>query len=480
MAARLFGTNGVRGVVNEDLTSELALQMGKAIGQVMKGAVAVATDTRSSGDMLRTAISAGLMSVGVNVLFLGMVPTPALQYYVKTHENVSGGVMITASHNPPQFNGIKCISADGTEASREEETLIEEIYATEIRTCKWDEAGTMDQVNDAGEAYIDAVLSHVDVEKIRGAGITACLDCANGAAFETAPLLLKRLQIKTVTLNCNAQGEFPGRPSEPTEENLADLISLTKNTRASIGIAHDGDADRCVFITDGGKFVSGDKSLALLAKLELSKRKGKVVTPVSSSSMVEEVVNEAGGILKYTAVGSPIVARKMKEYGAIFGGEENGGLIFPEQQYCRDGAMTVAKMLEAIALNGPLSKQVDKLPVYYTQKRKIECPDKMKTAVINYLKKTVTDGIMDSTDGLKIIFDNGWVLARPSGTEPIFRIYSESKDEAASIQRANEFEEKVAKFLDPDAVLDLPEPKATDKSKRASKTKRFDIPAEEP
>lgn len=468
MAVRLFGTNGVRGVVNEDLTSELALQMGKAIGHVMKGTVAIAADTRSSGDMLRTALSAGLMSVGVNVLFLGMVPTPALQYYVKTHDNVSGGVMITASHNPPQFNGIKCISNDGTEASREEETLIEEVYATDVHTCNWDEVGTMDRVNEAGETYIDAVLSHVDTELIKNAGITACLDCANGAAYETAPLLLKKLHIQTVTINCNAQGEFPGRPSEPTEENLTDLKSLTKNTGASIGIAHDGDADRCVFITDGGNFVSGDKSLALLAKLELSKKKGKVVTPVSSSSMVEEVVNEAGGILKYTAVGSPIVARKMKEYGAIFGGEENGGLIFPEHQYCRDGAMTVAKMLEAIALNGPLSEQVRKLPVYYTQKRKIECPDNMKQAVINHLKKMATDGIMDNTDGLKIIFDNGWILARASGTEPIFRIYSESKDENVSIERANEFEEKVVRFLDPDAVLDLPKTKDHVKNNKQS------------
>lgn len=460
MAARLFGTNGIRGVVNEDLTSEMALQMGKAIGHVMKGTVAVAMDTRSSGDMIRTALSAGLMSVGVRVVVLGMVPTPALQYYVKTHDNIKGGVMITASHNPPQFNGIKCVSADGTEASREEESLIEETYTTMIPTCKWDETGTMDNVYEAGEEYIDAVLSHVDVNLIKNAGLTACLDCANGAAFETAPMLLKKLQIKTVTINCNAQGEFPGRPSEPTEENLSDLITLTIKTGASVGIAHDGDADRCVFIADGGDFVSGDKSLALLAKLELSKRKGKVVTPVSSSSLVEEVVNDAGGILKYTAVGSPIVARKMKEYGAIFGGEENGGLIFPEMQYCRDGAMTVAKMLESIATSGPLSIQVSKLPVYYTQKRKIECPDNMKHAVINYLKKTVKDGNLDNTDGLKIIFEDGWVLARPSGTEPIFRIYSESKDEEVSISRANHFEELVVKYLDPEAVIDISDPES--------------------
>lgn len=451
-AARLFGTNGVRGVVNEELTSEMALQLGKAIGVVMKGTVAVAMDTRSSGDMIRTALSAGLMSVGVRVMVLGMVPTPALQYYVKTHDNISGGVMITASHNPPQFNGIKCVSTDGTEASKDEEVLIEEIYATDIPVCDWKDVGTMDHVNEAGEEYVDAILSNVDAELISNAGLTVCLDCANGAAYQTTPLLLKKLRIKTVTLNCNAQGEFPGRPSEPTEENISDLITLTNKTKASVGIAHDGDADRCVFITDKGMFVSGDKSLALLAKHELSKKKGKIVTPVSSSSMVEEVVKEAGGTLIYTAVGSPIVARKMKEHGAIFGGEENGGLIFPEMQHCRDAAMTVAKMLELIALNGSLSKQVNKLPVYHTQKRKVDCPDDMKQSVIEHLKKVVTDAEMDTTDGLKIIYGDGWVLARPSGTEPIFRIYSESKDEKVSIERADRFEDIVSKYLDPDYV----------------------------
>lgn len=447
-APRLFGTNGVRGVVNQELTSELALQMGKAIGTVMKGTVAVAADTRASGHMIRAALSAGLMSVGVHVVILGVVPTPALQYYVKTRDNVSGGVMITASHNPPQFNGIKCISADGTEASKEEEREIEILFDTEIPTRSWDEIGTIDHVNEAGKEYVNAVLSNVDTDTIKNANLTVCLDCANGAAFETAPSMLKKLQIKTVTLNCNAQGEFPGRPSEPTEENLSDLITLMKNTNASLGIAHDGDADRCVFITEKGDFVSGDKSLALLAKLELSKKKGKVVTPVSSSSMVEEVVNKEGGTLVYTAVGSPIVARKMKECGAIFGGEENGGLIFPDMQYCRDGAMTVAKMLECIAIYGPLSEQVAELPVYYTQKRKLACPNGLKDSVIEYLKDAVTDANIDDTDGLKIIYDDGWVLVRPSGTEPIFRVYSESKNEAVSVSRADEYESMVAKFLE--------------------------------
>ena len=447
MSGRLFGTNGVRGIVNEDMTSDLALQMGKAIGTVMGGTIAIATDTRASADMIKMAVSSGMMSAGVNVVDLGVLPTPAIQYYVKTHDNVKGGVMITASHNPPEFNGIKCISFDGTEASRKEEEEIEAHYFKELPCVQWNSIGNMDRINGAGEEYVDAILSNVDAEAIRKAGLKVCLDCANGAAYETTPLILKRLNVKAITINCNPQGESPGRPSEPTEENLGDLISLTKSTGSDLGIAHDGDADRCVFITNGGDFVSGDKSLALLSKYVLSKKKGLVVTPVSSSSLVEEIVKGSGGTVEYTAVGSPIVARRMITTGAVFGGEENGGLIFPEQQYCRDGGMTVAKMLECVVKQGPLKKQISKFPVYHTVKKKIECPNEMKKQVLEHIANESAEAKIDRTDGMKIVFDEGWILARPSGTEPIFRIFSESKDEKLAKERAEKYERLVKEYL---------------------------------
>ncbi|MDR0887756.1 MAG: phosphoglucosamine mutase [Candidatus Methanoplasma sp.] len=447
MAAKLFGTNGVRGVVNEDMNPSLALQLGKAIGTVFKGTVALATDTRVSADMIRTAVSAGLMSVGTNVLDLGMVPTPALQYYIKTHADVTGGVMITASHNPPEFNGIKCISPDGTEASPAEEGAVEELYAEEIPGVTWDKVGGTEKVSGAGEAYIDAVISRVDADAIRKANLTACLDCANGAACETSPLLLKKLNVRAITINGNQQGEFPGHPSEPTEENLRDLLYLTKSTNSNLGIAHDGDADRCVFVSSKGEFVSGDKSLTLITKYVLSKKKGKIVTPVSSSSLVEEITINSGGTLEYTAVGSPVVARKMIESGAVFGGEENGGLIFPEMQFCRDGAMTVAKMLECIVTIGPLDQQISALPVYHTEKKKIECPNNLKKKISDHLADVSKDAKIDRTDGLKLIFDDGWVLARPSGTEPAFRIYSESKNADIAKERADKYEAIVKEAL---------------------------------
>jgi len=448
MKERLFGTNGVRGIINEDLTPEFALQMGKAIGTVMGGSLAVATDTRTSSDMIKAAVSSGITAVGGNVIDLGILPTPALQYYIKTHRNVSGGVMITASHNPPMFNGIKCIMADGTEADHKDEDKIEEAFYKKIRGVSWESAGTVVREKGAGEDYVESIISKVDSEAIRKANLKVCLDCANGAACETSHLLLKRLNVQTTTINCIPEGRTPGRPSEPTEENLKDLLSLTRTSRSDLGIAHDGDADRCVFITSDGEYVSGDKALAILSKYILSKKKGLVVTTVSTSAVVEDVVKEAGGEIVLTAVGAPVVARKMIELkNAVFGGEENGGLIFPEEQYCRDGGMAIAKMLEYIAKEGPLKNQVSKLPVYYTVKKKIECPNEMKMPVLDHILKASAGARKDSTDGIKVIFEDGWILARPSGTEPLFRIFSESKNEATAKRRAAEYEELVKERL---------------------------------
>ena len=444
---RLFGTNGVRGVVNEDLTIELSMRLGKAIGRFFGKSVAIASDTRDSGGMIKSAVSAGIMAAGTNVTDLGVTPTPAMQHYVGSHANISGGVMITASHNPPQFNGIKCVGPTGRELVRTEEETIEAFFDDDVRCGRWDSVGRTEYDDSATEAYIDAVVERVDSEAIRNAKLTAVLDCANGAAFASAPMLLRKLGIRVITLNANPQGNFPGHPSEPTEDNLKDLIALTASTGADIGIAHDGDADRTVFISDAGEYVSGDKSLAIMARYIFSRGPGLMVTPVSSSSMVEEVVKGVGGTVMYTAVGSPTVAKAMFDNKALFGGEENGGLIFPDHQLCRDGAMTAAMMIECTVKKGKMSEQLKTLPKYHVEKRKIDCPNGLKEPLLNFLKDASKDAKADTTDGLKIIYENGWVLARPSGTEPIFRIYSESKDKRVSVRRADDAEEKAKEFI---------------------------------
>ncbi len=446
---KMFGTNGIRGVANEYLSCELALQVGKAIATVLgPGPIALAMDTRVSSPMVRSSVSSGLMAMGVDVHDLGMVPTPALQYYVRTHDDVSGGVMITASHNPPEFNGIKCISADGTECSHEEESAIEDAYGTELAGAPWDRVGTVIRVPGADEAYIDAVVAKVDADAIRSAGLTVVLDCANGASVLTSPMLMRALGVRAVTINGNPDGLFPGHYSEPTEDNLGDLKRMVVGIGADMGIAHDGDADRCVFVTGKGEYVPGDRSLALIARsLVVANGGGEVVTTVATSSVVGDVVEAEGGTMAYTAVGSPVVARRMIEDNGIFGGEENGGLIFSDHQFCRDGAMAAARMLEAVAKHGPLQDQVDTLPKYCTVKDAVACTDEVKSLIIGRMAEMHNDLRLNTVDGLRIDYDDGWVLLRPSGTEPKFRIYSESKDPEVARSRADmfkaEFEEIV-------------------------------------
>ena len=386
--SKLFGTNGVRGVVNQDMNSQLALQMGKAIGTVLPGTVAIATDTRYTCDMIRSAVSSGLMAVGCDVLYLGSIPTPALQYYVKTHQ-VSAGVMITASHNPPEFNGIKVIDSDGTEDSAEHEKEIEDRYDEVIPLVEWEKTGSCREISGAADDYVDAIISKLDVEAIRAANLTVVLDCTNGASYYTSPLLLKKLGVRAITLNGNPQGEFPGHPSEPTEDNLQDLIKMVKATGASLGIAHDGDADRCVFVDGEGNYVPGDKTLAILARSIVKENGGGiVVTPVATSSVIDETVSSVGGKVVRTAVGSPKVARRMIDDGGIFGGEENGGLIFADHQFCRDGGMAIGRMLESIIKIGPLKEQVDSLVPFYTVKKKLVCPDELSSILNRRIMRT--------------------------------------------------------------------------------------------
>jgi phosphomannomutase/phosphoglucomutase len=448
MVDRLFGTNGVRGVVNKDLHVQLALDMGKAIGTFMGGRVAIGNDSRTSATMIKGAVAAGLMSAGAEALDLGLVPTPVVQHYVKSN-SLSGGIMITASHNPPEFNGIKCIDSDGTEMPRSKEEEIERLYFTKgFRTMEWNGVGGMRPTSGAVPDYLASVKRLIDADAVRGAGLTVILDCANGAGAVSTPQLLDDLNVRAITLNCNPQGTFPGHPSEPVESHLRDLIALVRDTGADMGIAHDGDADRTIFVDDKGRYMYGDKSLAITAEAMVRENGGgMVVTPVSSSMAVEDVVRRAGGEIIYTRVGSPVVARKMIEVGALFGGEENGGLIFPKHQYCRDGAMTVAKMLEIVARDGPLSKLVDGIPSYSQDKRKLSCPDERKERVLAALVQYYASQRVDATDGVKICYDDGWTLVRPSGTEPLFRVYSEARTIEDARKRSEECEKVLSELI---------------------------------
>lgn len=446
---RLFGTNGVRGVVNSSaMDCMFAMRLGMAIGTFMNGSVMIATDARTSNDMLKAACASGIMATGCEVIDCGVVPTPTIQYAVKNHR-VAGGVMVTASHNPPEFNGIKCIDPDGTEMSRTNEETIERIYHTgEFRRADWTLVGQVRHLSTAGKEYIDGIVRAVDAEAIRKAKLRVAVDCSNGASAHTTPRLLEKLGVRYVTLNADPNGAFPGHFSEPTPENAKDLVALVRKGGFDFGFIHDGDADRTIFVDDRARYMYGDRSLALVAYFKTLERKGGlVVTTVGSSMCVEDAVRMNGGSVIYTAVGSPIVARKMMQTGAVFGGEENGGLIFPEFQYCRDGAMAAAKMLEIVAKNGKMSDLLDKIPSYSQYKTKTPCPESKKEKVMAALAKAAAGEKVDRTDGVKIFLEDGWVLLRPSGTEPIFRIFTEARTPERAQKLAEDYMRKVERLV---------------------------------
>jgi phosphomannomutase/phosphoglucomutase len=300
----------------------------------------------------------------------------------------------------------------------------------------------------AVDKYIGGILSKVDVVAIRKANLRVAVDCSNGAASVVTPKLLERLGVGYVTLNADPNGAFPGHNSEPTPENAKDLVELVKSGHFDFGFVHDGDADRTIFVDENGRYLYGDRSLAIVANYICSLKKGRlVVTTVGGSRCIEDAVRMAGGSVIYTKVGSPVVARVMMEEGGVFGGEENGGLIFAEFQYCRDGAMAAAKMLEIVAKKGRLSEVNDRIPQYHQCKVKTACPDGKKQKVLTEMTRTAKGKRIDTTDGLKIFFDDGWVLLRPSGTEPIFRIYSESKSRDKAEDMANQYKKRVEKIV---------------------------------
>ncbi len=438
---RLFGTFGVRRTANDVLTPEFASRLAASYGSIVQGTVAIGGDTRTSTPMLKHAITAGLLSSGCDVVDLGILPTPAIQYAVRNYYD--GGIIVTASHNPPKFNGLKFVDEFGIGTPDDMEIAVEEMYFdSEPKRVSWDKIGKVYHNETIIDEYIKETLKRVDVEAIRSRKLKVVVDCGSGAGSYTAPYLLKALGCEVTTLNCQADGFFPGRDPEPIEPNLQDLIATVKDLGADIGLAHDGDADRTICIDEKGNFVLGDKTFALVEKQMLKENNGGIiVTTVATSQAIYDVAEEFGGEVIATAVGDLLVARKLKDTDGLFGGEENGGLIFPDFVYGRDAAMTVAKLLEILAKEDrPFSELVAELPVYYQEKLKIECPDDEKEEVMSKIAeeiKTTTDFKLDTTDGVKILKDDGWVIIRPSGTEPIFRCFAESDSMDKAVEMAN-------------------------------------------
>jgi len=426
--AKLFGTFGVRGVVNRELNPKLAFDLGSALATHLKGEgkVAVGYDNRTSSEMFEQAIVAGLTAGGCDALRLGLTPTPVLSFAIR-HFSCDAGAIITASHNPPEYNGIKFWDAEGAGFERAREREIERIIAKKAwKRASWQEIGSAREAN-ALEPYIGAILARVPKFKRK---LKVVVDCANAAGSVVTPRLLRELGCEVTSMNCQLDGTFPGRPLEPIPENLAELAKTVVGCKADLGIAQDGDADRTLVVDERGKVLTGDQVFALVALHCLRDRKHpRIVTTVATSAVLDDVASKLGGEIVRTRVGEPEIIEEFRKRGGDIGGEENGGIIFPDWLLCREGVMTALKFIELLEREGMSASEINaSLPSYSQVKLRAKCPDKLKPKVLKALAKRFTHYKLDRTDGLRVIFDDGWLLLRPSGTEPIFRCFAEARD----------------------------------------------------
>jgi len=445
----VFGSSGTRGVVNERLTPEFVVQVSRAAGARWDAdRVGVARDTRVTGGMLADAAASGLASVGANVDRLGQTPTPAAQAYAER-----AGVpvvVVTASHNPPKFNGIKLIGADGVGLSVDELEGIEAAFLDgTVEPATWDAVGTRRRVTDVNDEYVEALLGAVDRDRIAAVDLTVALDPGHGAAAHTSPEFFRALGCDVVTLNAQPDGHFPGRDPEPIRENLGDLGRLVRTAEADLGIAHDGDGDRAIFFDERGEYIEGDAALAALATAELDPGE-TTVSAVNVSQRLVDAVEAADADLELTPIGSTHIVSRVRELqrdGAAvpIAGEGNGGIFFPNYRLARDGAYTAARFLELVA-NRRASDVVAPFSGYQNVRLNVEYADtderdRMLAAAREWAEDVDAD--LTTTDGYRLDYGDAWVLTRPSGTEPLIRVYAEAREE----QRANELANAVSDAL---------------------------------
>ena len=428
--AKFFGTNGIRGIFSEDFTLEFVHDMTLALGTYFeKGPILIGYDGRESSPIICKIISSTLNSIGIDCNIAGIVPTPCLEFAVKAL-GYSGGIMITASHNPPQYNGIKPAGKDGVEISREDELVIEDIYFKKSWITNPEKWGVTGEETRAIDTYLKGIISQIDSKLIESKSFKVVLDLGNGAQAVTAPDFCKMINCEAILVNETIDGMFPGRGSEPTPQNLSVLSKTVLENKANLGIAFDGDGDRSIFCDNLGNILTGDKSALVLIQHILNKNPNSLVVTCLNSGLNTEVLAEKyNSKVIRTKVGSVEVSRKMLSTDALIGFEENGGFMFGTHNQVRDGCMSLALMLDLLAnIDNSLSDEISKLPSSFTTKDKMKCSSDDVDKIISSLKEEFPES--DISDGIKIIIDSkNWVMIRPSGTEPIIRIYAESENQ---------------------------------------------------
>lgn len=437
--AIIASVSGVRGIIGTDLTPQAAVEFACAFGTWLGGGkVVVGGDTRPSGQMLRQAVQAGLLATGCSVVDLGIVSTPGVALMVK-RLGAAGGVVITASHNPPEYNGIKFLTDQGWAPPPESAEKIFAIYRDRAFAMKDSlHTGGFTEDDTTHTRHIDTVLDVIDAEKIRSRRFSVVLDAVNGAGSIATPLLLDQLNCKATLMNCEPTGLFPHEP-EPIEKNLQSLCAKVREAGADIGFAQDPDADRLVIVDEHGRFIGEEYTLALAVWQVLRSRPGAVATNLSTSRLVDAAAGKFGAAVFRAPVGEANVAAAMQTHNCTIGGEGNGGVIDPKVVSVRDSFIGIGHILQLLAQeDAPLSRLVEQLPKYAMIKRKAPLQREKLNDVYHSLQQHFTGAQFDTADGLRIDLPQGWLHIRPSNTEPIVRIISEAGDVHAAEQLADD------------------------------------------
>ena len=414
----MFGSSGIRGIVGKEITPKIALKIGEACGQIYKKVV-IGNDPRTSSVMIKNAVTTGLLSYGVDVTDAGMVSTPTLAYAARDYD---AGIMITASHNPPEYNGVKIFNKDGSGISMKEARKIEEKMKEEgshaKSYAKWDEIKQLKE-RDFVRQHMDAIIDDIGFAK----GGEIALDCSNGATSNISPYLLREMNYRVIAMNSHPDGFFPAHLPEPVDENLQQLKDVCGIKRI-FGIAHDCDGDRMVVASNKGGLIENEKLMVLFARYIDAK---KIVVPVDASMIVDELLDAK---VYRTRVGDIFISEKLKEIKGDFGAEPSGTWIFPSFSYCPDGVYAAAKfvkMMEEI----DVGRETEKMP-YYSMKRISFRASRNKIDVAmeklrEEMEKMEYENFVD-VDGYRIEFENSWALVRKSGTEPKIRLTVEAKN----------------------------------------------------
>jgi phosphoglucosamine mutase len=420
--------SGVRGVIGDSLTPALLTRFAQAFGTyVGPGTIVIGRDPRTSGEMVKQAVIAGLLSSGCRVIDLGMCPVPTVQLLVRRHR-ANGGIALTASHNPAEWNALKFVGADGLFLNNGQAREMLDIYHQgQYTKVAGAEMREVVEISRATDVHVETILNELGTLPRAEKQLRVVLDACNGAGSLVGPELLAALGAAVIPLNVTPNGRFP-RPAEPLPENLGDLCAAVREHQADVGFAQDMDADRLAIVSEQGSAIGEDYTLVLAALYVLSKEPGPVVANLSTTSSLAAITSRFGCSLFLTKIGEVNVTEEMQKQNAVIGGEGNGGVIYPRVNFARDSLVGMALILHLLAETGQtITELLDSFPRYSLIKEKLVCPSNRIAAVLRMLHREYAAYPMDVRDGVKVILPNGWFLVRGSNTEPIIRMIAEAE-----------------------------------------------------